>query len=126
DYILGKNPKGMSYMVGYGSNFPTHVHHRGASIPSIYDVKSTVGCMDGFDTYYNSKGADPNVLHGALVGGPDGNDDFVDDRCNYQHAEPTLAGTAPICGVFARFASDPTDNTPAYSPPAPDYSPPSK
>ncbi|XP_062184917.1 endoglucanase 13-like [Phragmites australis] len=120
DYILGKNPKGMSYMVGYGSYFPTHVHHRGASIPSIYDMKSTVGCMDGFDKYYNSKGNDPNVLHGAIVGGPDGNDGFVDDRCNYQHAEPTLAGNAPICGVFARLASEPTDtsdNTPAYSPP---------
>ncbi|CAO2044210.1 unnamed protein product [Urochloa humidicola] len=121
DYVLGKNPKGMSYMVGYGSYFPTHVHHRGASIPSVYDEKATVGCMDGFDKYYNSKGADPNVLHGAIVGGPDANDGFVDDRCNYQHAEPTIAGNAPICGVFARLASEPagaSDNSPApYTPP---------
>jgi hypothetical protein len=122
DYVLGKNPKGMSYMVGYGSYFPTHVHHRGASIPSVSAVKSIVGCMDGFDKYYNSKGADPNVLHGAIVGGPDANDGFVDDRCNYQHAEPTIAGNAPICGVFARLASEPagaSDNSPApaYSPP---------
>ena len=109
DYVLGKNPKGMSYMVGYGSYFPTHVHHRGASIPSVSDDKSTVGCMDGFDKYYNSKGADPNVLHGAIVGGPDANDGFVDERCNYQHAEPTIAGNAPICGVFARLASEPAD-----------------
>ncbi|CAL5024768.1 unnamed protein product [Urochloa decumbens] len=122
DYVLGKNPKGMSYMVGYGSYFPTHVHHRGASIPSVHDEKATVGCMDGFDKYYNSKGADPNVLYGAIVGGPDANDGFVDDRCNYQHAEPTIAGNAPICGVFARLASQPSDasdnNSPApYSPP---------
>ncbi|CAN6250646.1 unnamed protein product [Urochloa humidicola] len=121
DYVLGKNPKGMSYMVGYGSYFPTHLHHRGASIPSVYDEKATVGCMDGFDKYYNSKGADPNVLHGAIVGGPDANDGFVDDRCNYQHAEPTIAGNAPICGVFARLASEPagaSDNSPApYTPP---------
>ncbi|XP_039820103.1 endoglucanase 13-like [Panicum virgatum] len=109
DYVLGKNPKGMSYMVGYGSYFPTHVHHRGASIPSVSDVTSAVGCMDGFDKYYNSKGADPNVLHGAIVGGPDANDGFVDERCNYQHAEPTIAGNAPICGVFARLASEPAD-----------------
>ncbi|KAJ1273457.1 hypothetical protein BS78_06G282100 [Paspalum vaginatum] len=122
DYVLGKNPKGMSYMVGYGTYFPTHVHHRGASIPSAYALESAVGCMDGFDRYYNSKGADPNVLHGAIVGGPDGNDGFLDDRGNYQQAEPTLAGNAPICGVFARLASEPakgSDNTPAapYSPP---------
>lgn len=109
DYVLGKNPRGMSYMVGYGSYFPTHVHHRGASIPSVYAMESKVGCMDGFDRYYNSKGADPNVLHGAVVGGPDANDGFVDDRCNYQQAEPTLAGNAPICGVFARLASEPAD-----------------
>jgi hypothetical protein len=99
----------MSYMVGYGSYFPTHVHHRGASIPSVYAMESPVGCMDGFDRYFNSKGADPNVLHGAVVGGPDANDGFVDDRCNYQQAEPTLAGNAPICGVFARLASEPAD-----------------
>ncbi|CAN6236649.1 unnamed protein product [Urochloa humidicola] len=123
DYVLGKNPKGMSYMVGYGSYYPTHVHHRGASIPSVHDEKDAVGCMAGFDKYYNSKGADPNVLHGAIVGGPDANDGFVDDRCNYQHAEPTIAGNAPICGVFARLASQPagaSDNSPApaaYSPP---------
>ncbi|TVU16555.1 hypothetical protein EJB05_40126, partial [Eragrostis curvula] len=107
DYVLGKNPKGMSYMVGYGSSFPAHVHHRGASIPSIFAMKDKVGCMDGFDKYYNSKGPDPNVLHGAIVGGPDANDGFVDDRCNYQSAEPTIAGNAPICGVFARLASEP-------------------
>lgn len=107
DYVLGKNPKGMSYMVGYGSYFPTHVHHRGASIPYARGGKATAGCMDGFDKYYNSKGADPNVLHGAIVGGPDGNDGFSDDRCNYQSAEPTIAGNAPICGVFARLASQP-------------------
>ncbi|KAL6651802.1 hypothetical protein ACP70R_010727 [Stipagrostis hirtigluma subsp. patula] len=125
DYILGKNPKGMSYMVGYGGSFPTHVHHRGASIPSVYAVKSTVGCMDGFDKYYNSKGADPNVLHGAIVGGPDANDGFVDDRCNYQHAEPSLAGNAPICGVLARLAAEPadaSDKSPAH-PPSHDSSP---
>ncbi|RLM73041.1 endoglucanase 13 [Panicum miliaceum] len=128
DYVLGKNPKGMSYMVGYGGYFPTHVHHRGASIPSVSGLKSIVGCMDGFDKYYNSKGADPNVLHGAIVGGPDANDGFVDDRCNYQHAEPTIAGNAPICGVFARLASEPADAsdnspTPAYSPPHDSASP---
>nr|CAB3486157.1 unnamed protein product [Digitaria exilis] len=125
DYVLGKNPKGMSYMVGYGNYFPTHVHHRGASIPSVYADKSAVGCMDGFDKYYNSKGADPNVLYGAIVGGPDGNDGFVDERCNYQHAEPTIAGNAPICGVFARLASEPADASSAdYSPASDAYSPP--
>ncbi|KAE8778352.1 hypothetical protein D1007_48795 [Hordeum vulgare] len=119
DYVLGKNPLSMSYMVGHGDKFPTHVHHRGASIPSVYAVIDTVGCMEGFDAYYNSKGADPNVLVGALVGGPDGHDGFVDDRCNYQRAEPTLAAAAPMCGVFARLAAEPAaaGNSRGYQPP---------
>ncbi|KAD6795513.1 hypothetical protein E3N88_06409 [Mikania micrantha] len=29
DYILGKNPRKMSYVVGYGNHYPKHVHHRG-------------------------------------------------------------------------------------------------
>ncbi|KAK3143376.1 hypothetical protein QOZ80_4AG0299590 [Eleusine coracana subsp. coracana] len=123
DYVLGKNPKGMSYMVGYGTSFPTHVHHRGASIPSVYAMKDPVGCMDGFDRFYNSKGPDPNVLHGAIVGGPDDNDAFVDDRCNYQRAEPTVAGNAPICGVFARLASEPNDADDNTNSPPPQQSP---
>eukprot|EP00250_Pteridium_aquilinum_P004222 c14446_g2_i1 orf=3-1088(-) len=34
NYILGENPNKMSYMVGYSKRYPTHVHHRGASLPS--------------------------------------------------------------------------------------------
>ncbi|KAM3281999.1 hypothetical protein P3S67_027646 [Capsicum chacoense] len=32
DYILGENPRKMSYMVGFGTNYPQQIHHRGASI----------------------------------------------------------------------------------------------
>ncbi|KDO85376.1 hypothetical protein CISIN_1g043272mg, partial [Citrus sinensis] len=35
DYILRKNPKEMSYTVGFGANYPTQPNHRGASIVSI-------------------------------------------------------------------------------------------
>ncbi|RVW98069.1 Endoglucanase 13 [Vitis vinifera] len=44
DYILGKNPKGMSYMVGYGSSFPRQVHHRGASIVQSTRMGPPVDC----------------------------------------------------------------------------------
>ncbi|EMS66848.1 Endoglucanase 13 [Triticum urartu] len=59
DYVLGKNPLSMSYMVGHGDKFPTHVHHRGASIPSVYAVNDTVGCMEGFDACAASSPASP-------------------------------------------------------------------
>ncbi|KAJ4785199.1 Endoglucanase [Rhynchospora pubera] len=119
DYILGKNPKGLSYLVGYGSNYPRHTHHRGASIPSISVLNTTVGCTEGFDKYYDSKDPDPNVIYGALVGGPDSNDAFTDERSNYQQTEPTLVGSAPLVGIFARLTSCPS-STPSqsYSTPA--------
>jgi endoglucanase len=98
----------MSYFVGYGSNYPKHTHHRGASIPSITVLNTTVGCTEGFDKFYDSKDPDPNVIYGALVGGPDSNDAFIDERSNYKQTEPTLVGSAPLVGVFARLTFVPS------------------
>ncbi|GFP79951.1 endoglucanase 5 [Phtheirospermum japonicum] len=105
DYILGKNPKSISYLVGYGQNYPIHVHHRGASITSISLLQSSVGCVEGFETWYKRSLANPNIIHGALVGGPNANDEFSDDRSNYEQTEPTLTGTAPLIGLFSRLHS---------------------
>ncbi|KAJ1389668.1 Six-hairpin glycosidase superfamily [Sesbania bispinosa] len=104
DYILGKNPDDMSYLVGYGPKYPVHVHHRGASIASIFSLHSEVGCTQGFDTWYNRPEPNPNVC-GGLVGGPDKNDEFSDDRSNYEQTEPTLSGSAPLVGIFAKLQS---------------------
>ncbi|KAL8491990.1 hypothetical protein ACS0TY_023550 [Phlomoides rotata] len=65
DYVLGKNPMRMSYVVGYGNNYPKYVHHRGASIPG----DEAPGCKDGFK-WLNSDILNPNIALGALVGGP--------------------------------------------------------
>jgi hypothetical protein len=83
DYILGANPAGMSYMVEFGARYPRHVHHRGASMPSVRDHPTRIGCDEGF-RYLHSPDPDANVLVGAVVGGPDGSDDaFTDSRDNY-------------------------------------------
>ncbi|KAL3640660.1 hypothetical protein CASFOL_015628 [Castilleja foliolosa] len=107
DYILGKNPKSMSYLVGYGQKYPVHVHHRGASISPISLIPSAVGCVEGFETWYKRAEANPNVVHGGLVGGPNANDEFTDDRSNYEQTEPTLSGTAPLVGLFSKLHSLP-------------------
>lgn len=103
DYILGKNPKSLSYLVGYGQSYPLHVHHRGASIAPVSLLRSSIGCVEGFETWYKRHEANPNVIHGALVGGPNANDEFTDDRSVYEQTEPTLSGTAPLVGVFSRL-----------------------
>ncbi|KAJ8476759.1 hypothetical protein OPV22_020486 [Ensete ventricosum] len=103
DYILGANPRAMSYMVGFGTKYPVQVHHRGASIVSIKADHKSVGCKEGFD-WFNRNSPNPNVLDGALVGGPDANDAYTDSRSNYQQAEPTIAANAALVGVLARLA----------------------
>ncbi|KAK9906086.1 hypothetical protein M0R45_000010 [Rubus argutus] len=100
DYILGTNPKKMSYMVGFGTTYPTKVHHRGSSIPSIKTLKTKVDCNGGY-IYYNSGSPNPNTHVGAIVGGPDVNDQFQDARSDYSHSEPTTYINAAFVGSAA-------------------------
>ncbi|KAF5732821.1 endoglucanase 14-like [Tripterygium wilfordii] len=104
DYMLGSNPKNMSYMVGYGSKYPTEVHHRGASIISIKKDPTPVTCRGGYGSWFNQNGPNPNVLDGAIVGGPDQSDGYYDSRNNFQQAEPATVNVAPFTGVLARLA----------------------
>ncbi|KAG8390119.1 hypothetical protein BUALT_Bualt01G0050400 [Buddleja alternifolia] len=105
DYILGSNPKQMSYMVGYGSNYPKQVHHRGASIVSIKNDPRPVACQEGFNEWFHKNADNPNVLDGAIVGGPDQSDEYIDSRDNFKQAEPATANNAPFVGVLARLAA---------------------
>lgn len=79
-YILGSNPLGMSYMVGFGDNYPRRVHHRAASIPQD---GTKYACGEGF-RFFQTADPNPNILEGAVVGGPDSNDRFKDDRTRFQ------------------------------------------
>jgi len=104
DYILGKNPLKMSYVVGFGNKYPKRPHHRGASIPHN-GVK--YGCKGGFK-WRETKKANPNVLVGAMVAGPDRHDGFKDVRTNYNYTEPTLAANAGLVAALISIADIPT------------------
>ncbi|KAJ9560847.1 hypothetical protein OSB04_006007 [Centaurea solstitialis] len=103
DYILGSNPLNMSYLVGFGPKFPTRVHHRGASIVSYRENKGFIGCTQGYDNWYGSRDPNPNTVVGALVGGPNHNDEFNDKRGNYMQTEACTYNTAPLVGIFAKL-----------------------
>ncbi|KAK4804603.1 hypothetical protein SAY86_004420 [Trapa natans] len=107
DYILGDNPKGMSYMVGYGGYYPQRIHHRGSSIPSIKDHPQFVACKEG-SVYFNSSDPNPNVLVGAIVGGPSEDDEYDDDRGDFRKSEPTTYINAPFVGVLVYMAANPS------------------
>lgn len=96
DYILGKNPMSMSYLVGYGKDYPQFVHHRGASIPA----DATTGCKDGFK-WLDSVDPNPNIAIGAVVGGPFLNETYIDARNNSMQAEPSTYNSALIVALLS-------------------------
>ncbi|KAF2309967.1 hypothetical protein GH714_005818 [Hevea brasiliensis] len=104
DYILGKNPRKMSYVVGFGNHYPRHVHHRGASIPKN---KIKYNCKGGWKWRDSSK-PNPNTIDGAMVAGPDKRDGFHDVRTNYNYTEPTLAGNAGLVAALVALSGGKT------------------
>ena len=97
DIILGKN--GQNYIVGWDSSSPTHCHHRAAS-----------GLTD-----CNSNTPNKYVLVGALVGGPNGNGVYVDqryDEIGYQVNEVALDYQANlVCAAAALYDAYGTGST---------------
>jgi len=77
DYALGNTSR--SFVVGFGNNPPTRPHHRSSSCPPWPAVCN-------WNTFH-SPGPNFHVLTGALVGGPDENDNYVDSRQDYIHNE---------------------------------------
>lgn len=104
DYILGDNPLMMSYMVGYGARYPQRIHHRGSSLPSVQVHPAHIGCKAG-SRYFLSPNPNPNLLVGAVVGGPNSSDAFPDSRPFFQESEPTTYINAPLVGLLAYFSA---------------------
>ncbi|XWS76594.1 hypothetical protein CRYUN_Cryun01aG0190000 [Craigia yunnanensis] len=103
DYLLGDNPLKMSYMVGYGPRYPRRIHHRGSSLPSVAKHPAKIQCSAGFN-FMNSRSPNPNILVGAVIGGPDQHDRFPDQRSDYEQSEPATYINAPLVGALANLA----------------------
>ena len=63
---------GRSFVVGFGTNPPMNPHHRGSSCSTTSTFCSI-----------SDPNPNPNILYGALVGGPDKYDNYKDDRNDY-------------------------------------------
>lgn len=106
DYLLGKNPRDRSYMVGFGQNPPKQAHHRGASVPKLSATNiDAVNCPMSFVNWYNKNMPNPNELTGAIVGGPDRYDNFQDLRSESAMTEPTTYTNSLAIGVLAKLAA---------------------
>lgn len=87
NYALGST--GYSYMVGFGENYPQHVHHRTA--------------QGSYSDNMNEPAAARHVLYGALVGGPNQNDDYPDSVSDYTTSEVACDYNAGFVGALARM-----------------------
>ncbi|CAI5496321.1 unnamed protein product [Closterium sp. Naga37s-1] len=105
DYLLGVNPLNASYMVGFGQSYPQKLRHRAASIVSFKADSTPVTCEGGKADWLMSPDPNPNVHVGAIVGGPDADDAFMDDRQQAAFNEPSLFTNAAAVGALARLAA---------------------
>lgn len=108
DYTLGANPRGASYLVGFGQNPPRNPHHRTAH----------GSWTDNIQQPEQSR----HVLYGALVGGPgQPNDTYVDSRQDYVSNEVALDYNAAYTGALAKlydeFGGAPLANFPVAETP---------
>lgn len=92
NYMLGDNPDNRSYVVGFGNNPPINPHHRTAH----------GSWADSISSPTNSR----HVLYGALVGGPDRNDNYTDDRGDYITNEVATDYNAGFTGALARMVQE--------------------
>jgi hypothetical protein len=89
EYALGLNPAGRSYVCGFGTNPPMNPHHRNAHASLSNNIAVPA----------NNR----HVLFGALVGGPNSSDVYVDDRTDYVKNEVAMDYNAAFTGAVARL-----------------------
>nr|CAH0109264.1 unnamed protein product [Daphnia galeata] len=94
-YALGDT--GRSFVVGFGVNPPVKPHHASSSCPNRPAVCD-------WNTYGLTT-PNPQILYGALVGGPDSTDNYTDDRNNYVTNEVACDYNAGFQGSVAALQS---------------------
>lgn len=102
DYVLGSGSSGRSFVVGLGNNPPCRPHHRAAS------------CKDSSCSWndFNSPDCNPNVIVGALVGGPGKDDGYVDARNDFQKNEVAIDYNAGWTSLLAGLIEKPCAQNP--------------
>lgn len=97
DYLLGKNPNQFSYLIGFGKEYPLLPHHRTAH--------------GSWTNNIDRPKKNRHLLMGALVGGPDRQDNHNDDRDDHKSNEVALdynAGfTSALARLYLEFGGDP-------------------
>lgn len=104
EYLMGDNPMNRAYIVGYSDNAAKFPHHRAAS--------GLTKCEDLDEHRY--------VLYGALVGGPDADDNHNDVTADWIYNEVTIdynaAFVGACAGLYEYFGTADMEVTPDFPP----------
>jgi endoglucanase len=93
NYALGDNPGHRSFMVGFGVNPPRNPHHRTAHGSWTDNIQSPT--------------LSRHIIYGALVGGPkSANDQYADDRSDFQMNEIATDYNAGLTSALARLVTE--------------------
>ncbi|EGD47503.1 glycoside hydrolase family 9 [Ruminiclostridium papyrosolvens DSM 2782] len=117
EYLMGRNPMGYSYIVGYGYEqglpFAHHPHHRAAHGSKTNSMNDPVEHR--------------HILWGALSGGPDSSDYHIDSTTEYAYNEVAVDYNAAFVGALAGLykyygqGQKPIANFPPKEPRTDDY-----
>lgn len=106
DYVLGKNPMSVPYIVGSNPNSPTNPH----------DAKSSGGNnIEAIDTDPETSA---RTLYGAVVGGPNKDDKYWNIRSDWPETEVAIDYNAPFLSLAA-YSVLSASNPPYYTSLAP-------
>ncbi|MFM7022748.1 MAG: glycoside hydrolase family 9 protein [Flavobacteriales bacterium] len=96
DYILGKNTASQSFIVGFGSKYPSHPHHRNYYLRDDNPNDAAKALMTP---------PAKNAQFGGMVGGTRSPGTFSDNVVNYQHTEGGIDYNACLVGSLAYIMS---------------------
>ncbi|WP_028517950.1 glycoside hydrolase family 9 protein [Ruminococcus flavefaciens] len=103
NYALGDNPNKQSYVVGFGDKYPQNPHHRTSHGSWKNDLKIPSHAR--------------HILYGALVGGPNEDGSYNDDRQDFINNEVATdynAGfTAMLCKMVDKYGGTKDPSFPA-------------
>ena len=111
NYMLGQNPNNMSYEVGFTNN---------GTNSAWSQFPHNAPAHDSWDDNLTTPAQTRHLDYGLLVGGPDAaNDQYTDQRANYQETEGALDYNALFSGDLAALTAQ-YGGTPVAGFPAPE------
>jgi endoglucanase len=95
DYILGRNPLGVSFVTGYGVRTPMHIHHRPSEADGI--DAPVPGLLSGGPNPGQQDAKDCSVKYASKVPALS----WLDHECSYASNEIAINWNAPLAYVAA-------------------------